>query len=626
MSKIGQKLEQKYESLFLKYGLEHPLEAKRINGIIKKSLQSFLERAMNPALYCNGGHTQMLMADFVFELKKVKHIVDNYASSGEDGGFSLIRDEELAEKGIDAVVLSTFKFREEVKRNLRERHPDIPVLDLYDELEKKGIKMQADYYYTSHPYHNYHSINSLQREIKATASLEKQTERTVLEELYRKLITKYIQIKDFRTAIAKVREMGSFIAQYAEGDDKEEGHGVFETDRFAVEALRKDLEELYELERQAAASVPEDAVLMLCLDALRCEDLSARDMPKLKKWLDRETYYYERAYSFSTSTFESLVPVYSGNDDLRTGYYEKNVVDEKDCGFVRTAKRQKRDIYIYGDVEHYIEGEDIFYSDTAQTVTEKFWDFLIDGSEKENGLFYLHEQYESHFTFSNPYTEDPLKSEGTALLFDFLPVKGGHLRADYKKQHQDAIRYLDDVLTPLLAKVSCRIVLYADHGTLILDKDAELSEVEDMAYTCSEGWTRIPVAIRSPETGVGKSDELISLMELGSMVESLLEKKDYRKTRRRKPEYVKIARSKLYNPDFRFLYGMVGKEQYLQALECFVFEDGYKLVIFENGYTELYLLRGDRDVAVWDNLKKRELFGKIRQEITVCDAGDVNVA
>ncbi len=618
MSHIKQELEQKYYALFQKYNLEYPLEARKINGIIRKSLQSFLENSITPAIYCNGGHTQMLMADFMYDLKKVKYIVDNYAASEEDTGFLLIRDQELEQKGIDAVVLSTFKFREEVKKRLHEDHPGIPVLDIYDEFEKNGIKMQADYYYTSHPYHNYHSINYLQREIERTDNTEKQ------EGLYKKLIAKYIQIKDFRTAIIKVQEMSRRAVRWLKSEDAEKRQDVRETAYSDIQALRKDLEELYELEKQAAAAVSEDTVLMLCLDALRGKDLSEQDMPKIKKIMDESAYSFRKAYSLSTSTFESLVPVYSENSDLRTRYYEKNVVNIGECRFAGLAGQQKRSIYIYGDVEHFIEGKDICHSDSAQTVTEKLWDFLADSSRNENGLFYLHEQYESHFTFSNPYTSEPLKSEGTAMLFDFLPVKGGRLRADYKKQHQDAIRYLDDVLAPFLERLSCRMVLYADHGTLILDKDAEITEIGDTEYTCSEGWTRIPLIIRSPETGVGESGELISLMELNSIIISLLKKEDYVTTTFRSRKHIKIVRSELYNPDFRFLYGMIGKERYLQAFECFVFTDGYKLIIFADGCTELYLLQGDRDVAVQDSAMTRGLFHEIRDEVTVCDINRVS--
>ena len=94
MSGIKQELERKYNALFQKYDLEYPLEARKINGIIRTSLQRFLKDSITPAIYCNGGHTQMLMADFMYDLKKVKYLVDNYAA-GEDAGFSIIKDKAV---------------------------------------------------------------------------------------------------------------------------------------------------------------------------------------------------------------------------------------------------------------------------------------------------------------------------------------------------------------------------------------------------------------------------------------------------------------------------------------------------------------------------------------------------
>lgn len=594
MKGMRQKLEEQYEGLFDKYGFERPLNMRNINRIIKHSLRDFLLDAKKPAIYCNGGHTRMLMADFMYELKNIKYIVDNYAKVGESDGFIFIRDGELEESGVDAVILSTFKFRHNIKQRLREEHSDIAVLDIYDEFEKRGILLQADYYYSNHPYQYYHSINKLQLDIRDTYNKVK------LVSLYDDLLVRYIQIRDFRTALMKIQELFRITAP---------------TER--LQMLQQDLEELYKLEQEAAASVSGNNVLMLCLDGLRRQDLSEQDMPKVKKILDETAYNFTNAYSFSTSTFESLIPVYSENSDVRTRYYEKNTVDAEECRFLKMAREQKRETYIYGDMDHYIEGDWIHYSDKFQTITEKIWDFILDSCEEKNGLFYLHELYESHFTFSNPYTLSALKSEGTVMLYDYLPVKGGKLRADYKTQHKDAIRYLDDVLEPFLKRLSCRMVVYADHGNLILDKDTELSEVKNSEYTCSEGWTRIPLAIRSPETGAGMDNKLISLMELNSIVVSLLGKTNYLETADKKVSHIKLARSQLYNPNFRSLYAMTGMDKYLQAFECFVFENGYKLIVYEDGYVELYTV--EDDVLVQDDVIKTQLLREIGSELTVCE-------
>lgn len=596
MNGIRQELESRYRKLFTDYDLEQPLDGKNISVIIKQSLCDFLQNAQRPAVYCNGGHTKMLMADFMYELKKVKYIVDNYAVSEEDNGFILIKDKDIEKEGIDTIVLSTYKFRNDLKESIRKNHPNIPVLDIYDEFEKRGVTVRSDYYYSNHPYHHYKGINQLQRQIKSNVECAP-------GELYEDLVTKYLHIKDFHTAIIKLQEW-KVQEDKRQTEDKDE-HST------KIERMLFDVEALYELQKRAAASLPGSHVLMFCMDGLRQQDLSERDMPKLNKFLDETAYRFTNAYSFSTSTFEGLVPVYSENGDLRTKYYEKNSVAIEDCRFASLAKEQNREIYVYGDAEHYIEGKSIHYSEQFLTVTEKLWQFILDGCETEKGLFYLHELYESHFTFSNPYTEAPLRSEGTAMLFDFLPMKGGKLRADYAKQHEDAVHYLDDVLEPLLRPMKCRMVLYADHGNLVLDQKTKLSEIGDMEYTCSQGWTRIPLAICSPEMETGSDSRLISLMELNKIVINLLKEDKYDAP---DVEYIKLARSELYNPDFRYLYDMIGRAKYLQAFECFVFGNGRKLIVFADGSIEVY----DTEDRPVQDIDIREIVEGIKKEITVC--------
>ncbi len=593
MEGMKQELERRYHNLFADYGLASPMDTGDIIPIIRRSLSAFLRDAKRPAIYCNGGHTKMLMAGFMYELRNVKHIVDNYAPCAQEGGFALIRDDEIEAQGIDAIVLSSYKFRNDLKESLKKKHPHIPVLDIYDEFAKAGILVETDYYYFSHPYQHYKRINDFQRQIREGAK-----ERT-LKDLYLDLVTRYLHIKDFRTAIIKLNEWAALDGAAAE-------------DITLAERMRTDVEFLYELERKAAAQVSGDHVLMFCMDGLRQQDLSVEDMPKLKKMLDETSYQFTRAYSYSTSTYESLVAVYSGNSDFRTRDFEKNHVEAEDCSFASLALQQGRQIHIYADNARFLEGEGVRHKERFLTVTQKLWQFILDALETERELFYIHELYESHFTFSNPYTEEKLMSEGTAMLFDFLPAKGGRLRADYDRQHRDAIHYLDDVVTPLLRPLKCRMAIYADHGNLVLGYDSKLTDVGALEYTCSEGWTRIPLALRAPEMAAGTDNRLISLMELNKMMESLLTAKSYAA---KDVGYIKIGRSQLYNPNFQVLYEMVGKGRQLLAFECFLFVDGRRLIVYADGAVELYDTAGN---LIQDG--KVQLAAQIEEDITVCDS------
>lgn len=582
-------LEMKYEKLFINYHFDRPINAKNVNTVIKHSLNDFIKSCQKVAIYCNGGHTKMLISDFMFELKNVKYIIDNYADSSDNSGFHYIKDEEIEQNEIDGVIISSYKFKDSIIEGMKKNHPTIRYLNIYDIFAQNGINLQSDYYYHNHPYHHYHTINTIQRKISSLVEADE------LEEAYFSLITNYIHIKDFRTAIYYAEKLYSVVQK----------EGYYQ--------LVEDLRNLYEDEIAAAANIDAQNVLMFCMDGLRRQDLSRTCMPQITRILHERGYFFENAYSFSTSTFESLVPAYSGNDDLRTAYYNQNFITEEKSPFIQEAKRQNRNICFYTDMEHFIEGEDIQYSGVFQTVTEKFWSFIMDATEEKNGLYYIHELYESHFSFSNPYTETELVSEGTAMLFDFLPQKGGRLRADYEQQHLDSLRYLDDVIAPFIQTLRCRMLVYADHGNLILKRNCKIEEIKKSKLIYDEEWIRIPYIICSPEMGKGRYNELISLMSLNDIMLSLLKKMAYEIPRN---QYIKIARSELYNPDFRYLYKELRQERCLLAFEGFIFVDGYKLIIYSDGIIELLLTETDEKVE--DKELRDRYLEKIIKKITVC--------
>lgn len=582
-------LEQQYDKLFETYHFERPDNTQKIYQIIKCSLADFVKSCNKAAIYCNGGHTKVLMSDFIFELKEVKYIVDNYNSPADKGGYNFIKDAEIEENGIDGVIISSYKFKDSIAEGLKKNHPSIRYLNIYDVFKEKGINLQSNYYQHNHPYHHYKSINALQGEIKKLAGREE------LEQAYFALVNRYIYIKDFRSAINYARKLAD-----VSGKDEHS-------------RLLTDLEGMYRAEQEAAARIDENNVLMFCFDGLRRQDMDEAYMPNLERIFRDRAFMFDNAYSFSTSTFESLMPVYSGNDDLRTAYYKENFVAGEACPFLQEAVRQKRNICFYTDAEHYIEDDSINYSGVCQTVTEKLWSFILDAVDEKNGFYYLHEQYESHFTFSNPYTEERLVSEGTAMLFDFLPQKGGRLRADYKRQHLDALRYLDDVLSPFFRGMRCRMLVYADHGNLILDKDCSIDQVKRSKLVYDEEWIRIPYMVCSPEMGQGRCQELISLMSLNDAILSLLKKKAYEIPQN---SFVKIARSELYNPDFRHLYTQMGQERCLLAFEGFIFSDGHKLIIYSDGFMEL--LYAETDEIIGDRKLAWEYYEIVKDSVTVC--------
>ena len=61
-----------YEKLLRELKIDVATSEKATNQIIRKALQRFCKKHNNPAIWCLGKHTRMLMADFMNEMKNVK--------------------------------------------------------------------------------------------------------------------------------------------------------------------------------------------------------------------------------------------------------------------------------------------------------------------------------------------------------------------------------------------------------------------------------------------------------------------------------------------------------------------------------------------------------------------------
>ena len=581
-------LKEKYDELLSEYGFQTENEADNINDMLQNALTDFLRGCKKPAIWCYGEHTKMLMSDFMNELKQVKFIVDAHAEKySEDSGFKVIHSEEVEQYGIDGVIISSFKYRNEIKALIVKEHPSVKCLDLYDYFEKNGVILRKEYYLFSHPYRKYAKINRLRTLLEAEQDIEKK------EKLFLELIKSLVEMKDFLLA----SECAEALCRFADCE--------------RYRKLLQQLKALYELECKAAEQIDENNVFMLCLDGMRNKDISDKYMPGFYTFVQENCFRYVNAYAVSTSTYESLVPAYGEITDMGTRYYERNCVSRKECRFIQKAGEQARNIYFYTDFVKYVDGEEIIRRGTYETVTEKLWNFILDAVDENNGLFYVHVLYESHYSYPSPYVKEGLIAEGTSILFDFLTKNGGRVRTDYVGQHRNAMWYLDDILMPFLNRIKCRMLIFADHGNVIFDQDKKLEEIPPLYFTYHDDLLHIPFIIKAPEMGTGVEDKKISLMEINEILVSLMEKKRFMP---KQPDIVKVQRSAIYNPDFLYLYQKCGQEQGLRAYEVFLFEDGSSLAVYDNGYTELV----EEGHIVENVQKKQHLYERIKERITVC--------
>ena len=575
-------LEMKYDVLLNIMGIQESIRYSSLNFYIKEILGGFIHNHKRVAIYCYGYHTQMLFADFVAELRDIVCIIDN-GKGKDDSDFEIIKDSDIEKYELDGVIISSYKYMSQIKKELYKNHELVDVLDIYEELGKRGIILEHEFFYAG-PYQIYSRINTLHLRLRRVESID----------LLKQLLREYVGIKDFRLAGELSRKIYELTGD--ENDKK----------------ICEKIIDLYEMELKELSCTSENNILMLCLDGMRRDDFFNGKMRKTYAMLKNSSYIYSNAYSYSTMTYETLVPVFEENSDQRTNYYLREEVLAENCRFIKKAIAENRFVSIYGDGNHYIYDNYIKYSGNSQTITEKLWDFILDTEGVEDGIFYLHELYESHYSFANPYTKEKMVSQGSAMLFDFLPQNSGHLRTDYKSQQEDALKYLDDTLAPFLEVLPCNLLLFADHGNLLLEENTEVKDIFNSQLVAGEEWIRIPLIIKSNHSECGEDSGLISLMSINDIMLAIMSGKEYEHN---PTEYIKIGRSGIYNQQFKELYRLMATGYNGEAFEGFIFKDGYKLIIFSDGRKELYRICDD--FLVKDQIKTDELFEKVKTEVTI---------
>ena len=577
-------LVEKYNDIALEIGVKDSNISNDMNNIIRTEIVDFLNSHNCVAIYGNGRHTKMLMKDYVYELKDIKYIIDNF-SDKSFGGYAIITENQIENCKIDGVIISSIAYKEDMKKNIRNNHPYTDYLDINEKLEEHGIIIKNAYYQYFHPSNYYADISKLLHKLN-----ESNNDTEILELLFN-LFKSHFVLKDFETAKKYLERCAIYTNQYSE--------------------LIIKLDELINLYYSSISFISDSNTLMLCIDGLRNKDFLGLRMPKLLDYCTNNCTVYTNAFSCSTSTYESLVPAYSQNDNLNSKYYEHNEVKEEDCSFITEALNQNRRVFFYTGVAKYINSDYIIFNNSYLTASEKIWFFVLDALYETKGLFYIHIEYESHFPYINPCSAN-LITNGSNIMFDYLESMGGRVRTDYEKQLADSLDYLDNMLVKFISNLNARWVMFADHGNILIDENEKSEDICFSKYSYHDDLIRIPIVVKSPEYGTKKDNGLISLIQINDIIISLLNRRKYKGHNNR---FIKTERSRIYNPDFNFIYKKNGKERELEAFEYFVFEDGYNLAVYESGKTVLI----NNNIEINDPVIKQKKLDMTAHAVTVCE-------
>lgn len=409
---------------------------------IEKLMYDIGKKYKNIAIRCGGNHTARLLEEFGHILG-VKLIIDRNKDKVNRRvvSYNIPIVEKITEELMDVIIISTYDYREEIKKELEDF--DVKIIDIYDYLEQAGFHLTEEFYNVGNDKEIYKRlIEGNQRYKNAINRLEKQR---ALDDL----IGMYLDDRDIYSAINCINEY--IICRYSGYLEKEE--------------LLYQINNLMRKIGHACQERKQQDIFWLWQDGMFFEVVE--NMPYLKQW-GEQGIFFKNAYSVNTSTRH----VYSRIFDLRDEYEMYHDADKKpqqhimiemlrqygySCQKIRGVKRSpicldNLDIY---------NMPRLMITDAA--LTEIYWEALREMLLSDVPVFLLlHTGLETHLPAMAPNLEH-YYDYGVESLAERFEEEG---RKRFLDRVNQTAQYLDaemQFLFGLLGDTSVKIVM-SDHG------------------------------------------------------------------------------------------------------------------------------------------------------------------
>lgn len=378
-------INKELEALILKYKIDAGVYhfQYHISQVINEVFDSF-SNEMCIAVRGAGEHTEKLLQILSEEnRKKILYIIDKNANIDNFQGIEAVGTESMLNKDIDIFIISSFKHRIEMARELFSlkhcSNEDFQVIDLYEILQERGISCNQPFYVR----------NLYGKELYVLRQYYMQNnQQFYMEPLLSKIIAAYLEVKDFINA---KKYIDLYIGNHYE---KSKTYQDFWTE---FECLLGKIKVILKLRRQRD-------IIWNWIDALRYEEIE--EIPYLKK-LKNTSLFFENAYCVMGATNMSMAMIMTNQlviddklysldkyDDkvLLMDYLEKNGYDFQYIGghastLKKLLPKNKRYSLFLGD----------FYETSCSQLQWEAWNVFIQ-SEKPVCVC-IHNSVETHRPF-----------------------------------------------------------------------------------------------------------------------------------------------------------------------------------------------------------------------------------
>lgn len=579
--------EKRLNGIIEKYNCKAPdlVDSKWINSIV---LDVFNQRCggKNVAIWGVGkknavnGHCAVIINRYILNLTGLKCLIDS--DKDIQGslfmGYPVVDPSDIKNKEIDIIIIASKGSRKSIREQILEIAPQCEYIDIYEELEKAGIKIDYNFFSEQNVYTELYRMKHLY-EVTADENLK--------ESYLEQLIAFYLKIRDFYYADFYVNEYCSKNYRYA---------------KQYVDMMR-EIGELCDEVKEKNRGRKGDVIIHL-IDSLRAMDVYGKDSEdglKLNIFGDYEknAAIFTEAYSTGPATYESMIGTIKQKLSFEENVYENNhfMFDINEFEFLQQIHSKGMPIRFYNSKDYLVMNPcDEIYMKEQLHMPEKLWTMACDIAESEEPTFnFAYYPWELHFPMLCGYmTKEPQIKQfadvGLEDMSDFIEQQLADCLAYVDKQ----FAYYKDFFSE-----SATMVIMADHSQPIYDKDRNVPFF--MFYNDKDRVSHVTFMIINDEIQAGTYDGLISMLDFNCIMEKAVFEK-----RIMVPER-KVVQYQFYNVQNRRLREVAMKKNlmnYTEGIQCFLSKE-YLYVKTATGICEVYKLPDNKkNVIETDEAKK----------------------
>lgn len=414
-----------YDELYRFLGGKQPGAAlcRDIRQIIGEVIEAIPAQARLGIRAC-GVHTETLLADFDFSKKNVVGVFDREKIDETYCGFACFSTEQIPELDCDYMVVSSFVFRREICDELKDHR--IQVIDLYEELEKRGISLRRPYY----EYEPGHPMTLNYFYLRYLENRGKPCEEAMLEEF----LQAAVECKDF-VMVHRI---------YGENGGEQGTHPVLRETWARVKSLLQAVKQALEARRQKD-------IILFWTDAVSYEHMM-RYMPDLRARAECGCLF-QRAYTHTPYTNPTMRAIFRGLLPIDDFAQSQSRVSRENSPLIRYLEESGYEVKLITDAGRAVERSYVIDVERNISCHEKWWKGLLSLLVSPKPCFYLfHFLIESHIPTLTP---------------DMQFIVGDIYRksAERERQTHTALAYLDQCLSMFHWLLGGRTqVFMSDHG------------------------------------------------------------------------------------------------------------------------------------------------------------------